>query len=169
MVAAYPSYLDASVLVKLFLEENGSDVIKNYINANPTSVFYVTSICFAETLGVLKTKDLRRNNPAYNQLCSELLNNITAGRINIKDVGISDWKHHSEILRIAEENELDISDAFQIVTLKHELFSGPSRPLLITADKKLAAVARAEGLRVWNLLQEEAPSNTPQLIKLQGN
>ncbi len=73
---------------------------------------------------------------------------------------ISDWKYHQEILRIAEENKLDISDAFQIVTLKHELFSGPSRPLLITADKELATVAQAEGLRVWNLLQEEAPSNT---------
>ncbi len=78
MVAAYPIYLDASVLVKLFWKENGSDVIKNYINSNPTSVFYTTSLCFAETLGILKTRNLRCNNPAYNQLCFELLNNITA-------------------------------------------------------------------------------------------
>ncbi len=167
MDAVYPIYLDASALVKLFLEEDGSDVIKNYIDSNSASAFYTTSLCFAETLGVLKARNVRHKitNSAYNQLCREFMDNVTAGRINIKDVGISGWKHYPEILRIAEENKLDISDAFQIVTLKHERFSlfvGSSRPLLITADKELATVAQAEGLRVWNFLQQEAPPNTQQ-------
>jgi hypothetical protein len=34
---------------------------------------------------------------------------------------------------------------------------GQSKPILITADKKLAKAARVEGLRVWDVLNEPEP------------
>lgn len=51
-------YLDASATVKLFVEEDGSDILRNYFNDR--SVFQTISLCFAEALGALKVKN-RKN------------------------------------------------------------------------------------------------------------
>ena len=56
--------------------------------------------------------------------------------------------------------QLDFSDAFQILSVKIGYFSravDDSRTLLVTADNPLAVAARAEGLRVWNVLTEATP------------
>jgi hypothetical protein len=56
---------------------------------------------------------------------------------------------------------LDLSDAFQIVSVKESfgahMWRGDSRTILVTADRKLAKAARAEDLRVWSVLEEPAP------------
>jgi hypothetical protein len=58
-----------------------------------------------------------------------------------------------------DKYQLDLSDAFQILSVKafapHMI--GGSRTILVTADKELAKAARAEGLRVWSVLEEPAP------------
>jgi len=51
--------LDTSALIKLFLEEDGSDVLRKYYNVH--SVFWTTALCFAETLGVLKREYVKKN------------------------------------------------------------------------------------------------------------
>jgi hypothetical protein len=56
--------------------------------------------------------------------------------------------------------QLDLSDAFQILSVKIGFaahLSGGSQTILVTADKKLAKAARAEGLRVWSVLEEPTP------------
>lgn len=62
----------------------------------------------------------------------------------------------------AEKHGLDLSDAFQIHSVKEGFFSnmcGDSKTYLVTADKKLAKAARAEELRVWSVLEEPAPQS----------
>ncbi len=61
---------------------------------------------------------------------------------------------------IAERSRLDLSDAFQILSVKKGYFSvlaSESSTVLVTADKELADAARAEGLRAWSLMLEPAP------------
>ena len=55
---------------------------------------------------------------------------------------------------------LSLANAFQIVSVKEGYFShlvNDSKTVLVTADKLLAAAARAEGLRVWSAMEEPPP------------
>jgi hypothetical protein len=55
---------------------------------------------------------------------------------------------------------LDLSDAFQIMSVKRGYFSSltnDSATVLVTADNSLAQAARSEGLRVWNVNLDPAP------------
>jgi len=65
----------------------------------------------------------------------------------------------ADVEEIISRYNIDISDAFQIVTVKRDYFSRELQmsPILITADKDLAKTARKEGLQVWNCMTESAP------------
>lgn len=160
MVWVKPHYMDASALVKLFVEEEGSDTVRNYFNNKTT--FCTTSICFAEALGALKRKYEKRKitQEVYLKACNQLVAHISLKAIELDDIGITDRRTYWKVDKTAEKHNLDISDALQILTLKEGYFSklaGKSRPILITADSKLAEAARQEKLRVWYFMEEEEP------------
>jgi predicted nucleic acid-binding protein len=133
---------------------------KEYIS----STFYVASFCFAETLGVLKSKFLRKeiDRESYFALGDVLSAFISKdGDIELVDVNISDISVFDEVEKIAKRNNLDIVDAYQIVTIQRDSSSRiglKSEPILVTADFELARAARKEGLRVWNCLIEQEPN-----------
>jgi hypothetical protein len=80
--------------------------------------------------------------------------------LQIEDVGISERQTFNEVEALAKKYNLDISDCYQLVTLKRGFFSqftGDSQPILITADKGLSNAAKKEGLHVWDCLREIAP------------
>jgi predicted nucleic acid-binding protein len=52
--AGYAVLYDASTLVKVSVDEDGSDKVRTHFNESPTK--YTTQFCFYETLGVLKVK-----------------------------------------------------------------------------------------------------------------
>lgn len=56
----YITYFDASAAVKLVVPEPGSDNVRAHFNEHAR--FYMTSLCFAEALGVLKRKMLQSAN-----------------------------------------------------------------------------------------------------------
>ena len=61
---------------------------------------------------------------------------------------------------VAKKYSLDLSDAFQILSVKEGFFSGlveESKTILVSADKKLSRAAKEEGLRVWYFLDEPKP------------
>jgi len=64
-------------------------------------------------------------------------------------------------IKLAEKTSLDLSDAFQILSVR-EGFCSPSvrdsKTVLVTADSKLAAAVRSEDLRVWCVLEEQPPT-----------
>lgn len=157
-------YLDTSSIIKLFLNEPKCEIIREYFNKQTT--FYTTSLCFAETLGKLKDMRFNRKPPnrisevQYLNVCNELMAHITSGAIGIDEIAINNREVFKEVENIVQKHSLDVSDAFQIYTLKKGYFSrlrGESSPLLITADGELAIAARKEGLKAWNCVKESTP------------
>ena len=163
-------YLDASAAVKLYVSECGSDALRSYFEKE--SHFLMTSLCFSETIGVLKVKYLYREELAeedYFSACDELLAHAAGGSIEIENVHDLDRSMFIQVERLAKQynagkpkdKKLDIADVFQIVSIKQNCFSSlrqtESEPILITGDEALAAAARAEGLRVWNCVNEPPP------------
>ncbi len=161
MAAIRTHYLDASAIVKLFVNEQGSDILQQYHKAHST--FYTTSLCFSEAIGVLKVKWLYRKEITQEQYLSamnDLMASFAYESIGIDDTEIKERAVFREVEILAERYSLDIADAFQIYTLKTGFFSvlaGDSKPILITADSKLAEATRKEGLRVWDCMAEPAP------------
>jgi hypothetical protein len=83
-----------------------------------------------------------------------------ASSSRVKDLNFTEPNTFVEAKEIAQRNQLDLSDAFQILSVKKGYFSvlvNESSTILVTADKELAGAARNEGLRAWNLMVEPAP------------
>lgn len=160
MGAIRTHYLDASALVKLLVNEQGSEVVRKYFDQY--SNFYTPSLCFAETLTTLKFKYRKKEitQREYIKACNLLMAHISAESIGIDEIEIANRQTYWEVEKLAQKYNLDISDAFQIFTLKKGYFSilgGESEPILITADFRLADAARQEELRVWNCMKEPEP------------
>ncbi|MBN2482877.1 MAG: type II toxin-antitoxin system VapC family toxin [Candidatus Omnitrophica bacterium] len=151
-------FLDTSALIKLIVKEEGSGPIRDYFKNH--SNFYTTAICFAETLGVLKTKCFYSNVISEKEYFSAsylLLAYLRNNSLSIKGDDIWDVNVYQEVEFLSKQYSLDISDAFQLCTMKRGIFGkllGESQPILITADKNLAKAARAEGLKAWDCLCE---------------
>lgn len=153
--------LDASALIKLYVTEDGSDQLKKYLDHEPTR--YTTPFCYFETLNILKVKWLYRKEitqPEYHEASFSLTAWFSSMNSDIKDLDFTSPYVFIEVQRIAKLYKLDLSDAFQIMSVKQGYFSPlvqDSKTILVTADKDLANAARQEGLRVWNLLSETEP------------
>ena len=143
------NYLDTSALIKLLVDEPDGSQLKEYFERN--NGFYVTSLCFAEALGVLKVKHFYREeitqkgylNRSY--LLTVLIRNR---RVELDEVLLADPAIFAAVEEVIRKYEIDTADALQIVTIKNGRFSnrgGESRSLLITADEDLAKAARCEG------------------------
>jgi len=159
-------YLDASALIKLLVDEVGSPVIRNYVGNN--SVFLTTSLCFAEALGALKVKRFYRKeltDEQYLAACDELLAYVSHETIKVEDVEISDKSIFAKVEEIVRKYNIDLSDAFQIVSIKqnyYSRFTNDSNPILITGDVALAKTARQEKIRVWDCINESEPTPESQ-------
>jgi hypothetical protein len=137
------------------------------------SNFTATSICFAEALGVLKVKRFNQSSMTdeeYFSACDELMAYVAYGNIVIEDIEVKDRSVFDEVEKLTRKHNegnpkdktIDISDAFQIVSVKRNYFSqfpsADSKPILITGDKSLANAACGEGLRVWYCVDEQPPN-----------
>jgi len=159
------SYLDASAAVKLVLEEPGFENLRNYLHrrSGPRGGFHITSLCFAESLGVLKRKRQRGeiSDKQYRGKCYLLVAYCSRpARITLEDTGLENRETFMKATQIASKHKVDLSDALQLLTVKYGKFRhlvAESKTLLITADRDLASAAKAEGLRVWNCETESMP------------
>jgi predicted nucleic acid-binding protein len=146
--------------VKLFLPEKGSTALRSYFDKETN--FYATSLCFAEALGVLKRHYREKiSEEPYLAACDELLAHAAGGRIELEDIEINDRTVFIEVEALVRKYRIDVSDAFQIFSVRKNYFSrfgSDSKPILITADEKLAAAALNEGIRVWDCVNEPEPS-----------
>lgn len=154
--------LDASALVKVFSDEESSDIIREFFNNNaPTR--YTTPFCFYEALSVLKVKWLYRkviDESVYRDSAFRLTAWYSRSLTSTKDIDFHDPLVFHRVRSLAEKYSIDLSDAFQIVSVKFGYFSHlieESTTLLVTADKRLSAVARAEGIKVWYFPAEPLP------------
>lgn len=159
-------YLDASALVKLYVKEEDSDRLEKFVQKEANR--YTTTMCFYETLNVLKRKWLKKQISKEEYLKTSL--GITAWfsfqpRFEY-DVDLLNRTDFYKVEEVVKKYDLDISDAFQIVSVRDGPFSHlvdadapgcPKNTLLVTADKKLAEVARKEGIRSWFITEEPPP------------
>ena len=161
--AARAICLDASVLVKIHFEEPGSDIVRSHCAREPGR--YTTPFCFYEALNVLKSKWKYQGQLTAEQYvgaCTGLIawygGVYRAGRV--RDPEFTSPETFRAVRELVQRTQLDFSDALQIFSVKCGYFSraaDDSRTVLATADVPLAAAARAEGLRVWNMVTESAP------------
>jgi len=158
-----PCYLDASALVKLVVDEKGSERLREYFESRPA--FFTASLCFGEALGVLKVKYLYRSEldeRAYSAACFTLVTDVLSqsARIKVEDLDFEDLAIYNDVNDTAKKHRLDFSDALQIVILRRGRFScfgEPESAVLVTGDAGLAKATRAEGLLAWNVCEEEMP------------
>ena len=150
-------YFDASAAVKLVATEAASDVVRAYFEAG--GPFYITSPCAVEVLSVLKVKRFYRN-----ELTEEQYSLATYGflahlrsRLKVRGPALDNSGAFWRSEELARRYDLDLIDALQLLTIKIENGVGPSKPLLITADDKLAKAARSEQIEVWDCIHEKAP------------
>ncbi len=139
------------------------------------SGFWMTSICFAEALGRLKSKYFNKKKvekikkikgaktkakaiEKYLAPCDELISYVEE-KIQIDDISITNIYIFYEVEKLVGKYLIDVSDAFQIVSIKHSYFSKfkESKPILITADEDLAEAAKKEGLNTWYFIREHSP------------
>lgn len=149
--------LDASVLVKWHIDEEGSDAVRDFINKEAT--IYTTPFCFYEALGVLKVKYLYRKEMSreqYLDACFGLGCEFQARLSEAEDINVCEPPYLMQTIELARKYDLDVSDAFQILSVKEGLFAGGiegTATVLVTADSKLAKTAQLEGLGVLNVLE----------------
>jgi predicted nucleic acid-binding protein len=152
---------DASALLKRYVDEDKSDVLRNYWNSESTK--FTTSFCFYETLTLLKVHHFYRKSLAqdpYKRATLDLCAWYCAVSTRYPELNFLSPDIFFTAQRTAEKHGLDLSDAFQILSVKNGFFSrlcGDSQTILVTADAKLASAARMEGIRVWSVLDEPAP------------
>lgn len=155
-------YLDACAAVKLVIPELGSDRLTVYFAKHS---FSITSFCFFEALSVLKRKmnkeEITRDQ--YFRACYMLISHLETKRIRIDDKAVIDNVHtFMSAQKFAKDHDLDLSDALQLLSVKHGTFSKlekESKTVLVTSDGALAKAAEVEGLRVWNPEKQSGPSD----------
>jgi predicted nucleic acid-binding protein len=154
--------LDASAAAMLVLNEDGSDDLKRYFVTR--SRFYITSLCLAEAFSVLKRKhDRKQLSPKeYINKAFLLRGYVNSRRIRLNEATgkLFTIATFNQAADYAVKHTVDLSDALQLLLLKHGPFSGAigeSKTIFITADGSLAKAARTEGLRVWNCRQAKNP------------
>jgi predicted nucleic acid-binding protein len=158
------NFFDASALVKVYCPEHDGRTVRNYFLCRaPTR--YTTPFCFYEALNVLKSKwkyQDKISEAQYHSAASDLTNWYSRARATrtLKDMDLTEIETLREVRGMAQKHSLDFSDALQIVSVKSGPFShmiSRSKTILVTADRGLAGAARAEGLRVWSVLDEPEP------------
>lgn len=163
-IAVKVHYLDASALVKLVAddpdEEPGRKNIRAFYQSNTN--FYATSHCLSEALGVLKRKYSckKLTKDEYIKAVMDFISKTVGDKLRIDDMPLLSPKLLAEAETLMAQHGLDFVDCVQIVTILHGQFSvlvGDSQSVLITADKKLAKVARTKGARVWLCTDEPPP------------
>lgn len=161
-IAGRADFFDASALVKVFSNEPRSDIVREYFHSRPTK--YTTPFCFYEALNVLKGKWKYKNSLTEDQYLDatfRLTAWFGASTRRIKDLDFIDSRVFSDAKRIAQRHSIDLSDAFQILSVKMGYFSvlvNDSTTVLVTADNGLAQAAKAEHLKVWNIMLDEPPA-----------
>ncbi len=159
-------YLDASALVKLYINESGSQQLRDFFNTETN--FLTTWLCLAEALGVLKRKWKKKGIEkdeylkAVTSLMIEWRDRIESGDIKSFDPSVP-----LKVKEVAEKFNLDYSDALQLWTLQSGRLSSfrvesapnvyESALFLITGDGDLASAVRSEKIKVWNCNAGPAP------------
>lgn len=157
----HAAWFDASALVKRYIDERGSGPLREYWAIQ--ALRYTTPFCLYEALSILKgcKRDGDLTKRQYLKAATNLVNWFRASESMTQDVEFLRRDVFADAKRLAEHHDLDLSDAFQLLTLQAAGFSqfvGGRAGLLVTADKALARAARAMKLSVWDCMRDPVPA-----------
>ena len=159
--ASYACCYDASALAKLYLPELGSELVRAIWNGHSTK--YATPFCVYETLTILKVAYVQRHQltkDEYLEASVSLAAWASAPSRQLNEPDLLTPEVFMATRRLASTYDLDLSDAFQLYSVKYGFFSvlgRESRTLLVSADAAFVNAARMEGLRAWNVMKEAPP------------
>jgi len=166
-----PFYVDASVAVKLIVNEDESARLQNLLIENWSYHFHITEFAFYETLSVLKRKLRKKeiNEETYHGAVAQLAGYLEEDLLQIdSDFRVGNFKVIVEVRELVKKYSLDYSDALQIYTVLRGKWAASClecKTVFVTVDSKLAKAARHEGLRVWNPLEDANPAEWDELNK----
>lgn len=155
-------YLDASAIVKLYVDEPQSAEVRSVFYSQPKP-FNTTPLCLAEAFNVLKRKWTKGEltTDAYLAAANKLTVAAWGQEIEVQGYGFIDPSIQKDIEKIVQTHGVDLSDALQLLTIlkgRHSGLVNQSLSWLITGDKDLTAAAIANGVKVWNCMVEPAPA-----------
>jgi predicted nucleic acid-binding protein len=122
-------YLDASALVKLYVNENGSQTLRDFFYSNTN--FRTTWLCLAEALGILKSKWIgNQSNDIATKIETDKYVEATSSliiewrkRIELDDIELTDPALPLKVAEMAKNYNLDYSDALQLIAIKSGRYS----------------------------------------------
>jgi predicted nucleic acid-binding protein len=158
-IAIKVKYLDASAIVKLFLDEDGSKAFREYFFSHTN--YCTTRMTFYEAMSVLKSRLFKNSTKSkYYQAMEELAIHGWGGKIEIESIELNDMDVFKEVSKLSMAYDLDVADAIQIYSIlkgKYRRLINESSSVLITADDKLEYAAKTNGIRVWNCRNNVRP------------
>ena len=160
MIWAKHRYLDASALVRLVVDEANHEPVRTFFQTNTN--FGATSLCLVEAISVVKAKWTygHFSEANYFDATRRLVIGAWGKKIEVEDIGLFSPEGLNAVEALAKKHTLDLSDALQLETILRGKYAhlGPnSASVLVTADRKLATAAEAEGIRVWNCIVSPLP------------
>jgi len=159
-----PHYFDASVAVKIVTDEDGSDLIQEYMKKNASYHFHITDFVFYEVLSVLKRKWCSKE-ITFDKYRSSVY--AFGAHLHDSEIQIdSEYRPDNltiivELEEIVRKYKLDYSDALQLFTVLNGKWTSSChecKTIFVTTDKALASAAKLEGLRTWHFLKEPPPT-----------
>ncbi len=157
---AHVWYLDASALVKLVIDEGDHLPVRQFYDSTPNC--HATVPCLIEAMGAIKAKWVHKHisHDEYLKATRRLLIDAWGSKLRADNVDFLSLDGLFAVERLVAKHQLDWSDALQLETLLNGTFKhflDDARPILITADAKLADAAEKEGIRVWRCNRDPAP------------
>jgi predicted nucleic acid-binding protein len=154
-----PYFFDASAMVKLVLNERGSQAVRSFCAGS--YVARSTWLSLAEAYGVVKRHWLKQRwSPQQYYRKIFALQRYVQQRIKLDGPVNLSTAQLREARRIHQTYRVDFSDALHIVLLRSGFYArllGNSKPVLVASDKSLLRVAAAEGIATWNPEQVASP------------
>jgi predicted nucleic acid-binding protein len=145
-------FLDASILVKLVIDEPGSDKARELLGNGRCQT---TQYCLYEAYGVIKRewRKKRIDDKKYFLAFSILRSYVRDDHIRVVENSLEDFDDLKEAKKLVDDypRKIDLSDALQIVSMKkgfYSLLHGESQPVLVTSDENLGKVAEDLDLKV---------------------
>jgi len=157
-----PNYLDASVLVKLVIDEEYSSRVRAYVFAAAQSWRVCTTYCFVEALGALKRRHARGclSDRSYVAGSRRLVRLTKDDSIRLIEENFPTAASFPEAEKMVRTYGIDFLDAFQLISVKDSwrYLASPSQPILVTADGPLSKAASKEGVKCWYCRETHRPT-----------
>ncbi len=145
-------YFDTSALAKVYLEEDGSDVIVRLIENLSDGRISILEITLLEARSTIRRQQRERN--ISGRIANQIIEQIDEDRTSAYFVQPLDSSVIREAIRVIDDHPLRTLDALQLAGCLIVGRSTPEPLTFVSADTRLINAAVLEGLSTLNPLDE---------------